>query len=262
MLEISTDARGVLTVCLNRPDVRNAFNEELIADLTRVALKDAARKDVRAVVLRGAGKVFCAGGDLNWMKKSVELSFKGNLKDTQNLSKMFVAWNEIPKPVIGAVQGAAVGGGVGLVAVCDAVVATEATEFGLSEVRLGIVPAIIGPYVVAKIGLSHSRRLFLSGERFLAKKAYDVGLVHEVVADEAAMNAEVERILGQILMCAPGALGVAKKLVLDLGVPERRKKLKDPVAYAANLLAKLRVGSEGQEGVRAFLEKRKPKWLA
>ena len=260
-LKVNQDSRGVLYVTLNRPDVRNAFNDQVIEDLTRVFGKDACQNDVRAVVLAGEGAAFCAGGDLNWMKRSIELSKEENLKDTRALTEMFAIMNECPKPLIGAVQGPAIGGGVGLVSVCDVVIAVKTAEFSLSEVRLGIVPACIGPFVIAKIGPSHARGLFVSAERFQSPRAKEIGLVHECVESTEALHQAVERILGNILQCGPNAIAVAKRLVLELSWPEKRQALKDPLGYVAELLADLRVSPEGQEGVRAFLEKRKPAWL-
>lgn len=260
-LKVSLDSRGVLNVSLNRPEVRNAFNEKVIADLTHTFGEEALETEVRAIVLRGEGKSFCAGGDLNWMKKAVNFDYSENLADTRALSKMFSLMNECPKPVLAAVHGAAIGGGVGLVSVCDIVVATEETQFSLSEVRLGLVPACIGPFVVAKIGASHARALFVSAERFHAPKAKEIGLVHEVVADTTSLDEAVERVLGNVLQCGPNALTVAKRLVLDLSWPEKRMPMQNPLEYVSKTLADLRISQEGQEGVRAFLEKRKPKWV-
>jgi len=251
---------GVLTVSLNRPDVRNAFNAELIDELDQVFQIEVIKKEVRVVVLRGEGKCFSAGGDLNWMKKAVEYDYSRNFKDTKKLASMFNRMNECKKPLIGAVHGAAIGGGVGLVSVCDIVVAEKETVFSLSEVRLGIVPACIGPFVVGKIGGSHARHLFMSAERFKAPHAKEIGLVHEVLEGEAAVSERVSGIVQNILQCGPNAVSVAKKLVLDLSVPERRAILSDPLDHVAQMLAEIRVSDEGQEGVRAFLEKRKPKW--
>ena len=259
-LKVELDPRGVLFISLNRPDVRNAFNEVLISEFSQVFGKEVLKPEVRAVVLRGEGAVFCAGGDLNWMKKSIDLDYAENLKDTRILSHMFATMNECPKPVIGAIHGAAIGGGVGLVSICDIAVATKETQFSLSEVRLGIVPACIGPFVVSKIGASHARGLFMSAERFKAQRAKEVGLIHEVVEDQKALNAEVERILANVLECGPNAMAVAKRLVLDLTWPERRAQFPDCLEYVAKTLADIRISPEGQEGLRAFLEKRKPNW--
>lgn len=257
-LKVGLDARGVLTVEINRPDVRNAFNQTVIDELTEVFTREVEK--CRIVVLRGSGGVFCAGGDLNWMKRSKELSLEENLEDTRKLSQMFLKMNECSKPVIGLVQGAAIGGGVGLVSVCDIVVAVADTQFSLSEVRLGIVPACIGPFVISKIGASHARGLFVSAERFDAKRAREIGLVHEVVATYADGEAAVERLASNMLQCGPAAMAVAKSLVLDLSWPERREKLGDPMEYVSRRLAEVRVSPEGQEGLSAFLEKRKPQW--
>lgn len=260
-VEVTLDSRGVLTVALNRPEVRNAFNETVIEELARIFKTDVLKPQVRLVILRGNGSVFCAGGDLNWMRKGIEVSVEENLEDTRRLTQMFQILNECPKPVIGAIHGAAIGGGVGLVSICDVAIATTETQFSLSEVRLGIVPACIGPFVIAKIGASHARGLFMSAERFLAQKAREVGLVHEVVSDQASLETAIEQVVTRILQCGPQAMAVAKKLVLDLSWPERRASLSDPLDYVARLLAELRISDEGQEGLRAFLEKRKPKWL-
>jgi methylglutaconyl-CoA hydratase len=195
------------------------------------------------------------------MRRSIELNYEENLKDTRKLTQMFSLMNECTKPMIGRIQGAAIGGGVGLVSVCDFAIATEETQFSLSEVRLGIVPACIGPFVVAKIGASHARSLFVSAERFTGQKALAIGLVHEVVKDEAALDVAVDRLLGNMLQCGPSAMATAKRLVLDLSWPERRTQFSDPLEYVSKMLADLRISSEGQEGLRAFLEKRKPGWL-
>jgi methylglutaconyl-CoA hydratase len=260
--ELKRDPRGALHIVLNRPDVRNAFNATMIAELTQVFKKEVMEPEVRVVVLRANGAIFCAGGDLNWMRRSIELSLEDNYKDTTLLTQMFKLMNECPKMVIGAVQGAAIGGGVGLVSVCDWVIASADTQFSLSEVRLGIVPSCIGPFVIAKIGASHARGLFMSAERFQAARAREIGLIHEVVTDAAALDGAVETLLSRVLQCGPKAMGVAKKLVLDLSWPERRAEIGDEMEYVARLLAELRITDEAQEGLRAFLEKRKPQWLS
>ncbi len=260
-LKVLLDSRGVLFVSLNRSEVRNAFNEEVIGELIQAFAIEALRKEVRVVVLRGEGPIFCSGGDLNWMKKAVDFSYEENLADTRQLTQMFATLNECPKPVVGVVHGAAIGGGVGLVSICDIVIATSSTQFSLSEVRLGIVPACIGPFVVAKIGASYARGLFMSAERIQGPRAQEIGLIHEVVADENALNEAMERVVTQILQSGSNAMAVAKKLVLDLTWPERRSQLPDCLEYVAKTLADLRISQEGQEGVRAFLEKRKPSWV-
>jgi methylglutaconyl-CoA hydratase len=260
-LKVSLDSRGVLSVVLNRPDVRNAFNEEVMDDLSVAFGEEALKKEVKVVVLRGEGPTFCAGGDLNWMKKAVDFSYEENIQDTRKLAQMFATLNECPKPVIGAVHGAAIGGGVGLVSICDSVIATADTQFSLSEVRLGIVPACIGPFVISKIGASNARGLFMSAERFQSARAKEIGLVHEVVPDLPSLEKSLDRLITQMLQCGPNAMAVAKRLVLDLSWPERRAQFPDCLEYVAKTLADLRISKEGQEGVRAFLEKRKPSWL-
>ena len=255
------DSRGILTVSLNRTEVRNAFNEVLIRELAEVFGREALQPSVKAVVLKGEGQTFCAGGDLNWMRSAVDQDLATNLSDTRALARMFNQLNTFPKPLIGAIHGAAIGGGVGLVSVCDIAIAVETTQFSLSEVRLGIVPACIGPFVVAKIGASHARGLFVSAERFDARKAYHVGLVHEVVADAGALAEALERVLSNVIQCGPNAMALAKQLVIDLSWPENRESLGDPLEHVARKLSEIRISPEGQEGVRAFLEKRKPNWL-
>jgi len=260
-LAVSHDDHGCLTVELNRPDIRNAFNPQMIQELSDVFHKEASESQVKMVLLRGKGKVFCAGGDLNWMKKSIDYNLDQNLEDTLKLSEMFQFLNEFPKPVIGCVHGAAIGGGVGLVSVCDIVFAHEKTVFSLAEVRLGVVPACIGPFVIAKVGASHARRLFVGAERFDAVKAKEIGLVHEVLSSETDLNEKINQLILGLSQCGPNAVAVAKRLVLDLSWPEKRTQMEDPIRYVSETLASVRVSPEGQEGVKAFLEKRKPSWI-
>jgi methylglutaconyl-CoA hydratase len=251
----------ILTIALNRPDIRNAFNEKMIDELAKVFRTEAVDPHVRAVVLRGNGQVFCAGGDLNWMRKSIELKYEENLQDTLTLTNMFALLNEFSKPVIGVIHGAAIGGGVGLVSICDVVLAEKTTVFSLSEVRLGVVPACIGPFVTAKIGATHARALFVSAERFNADKARHIGLVHDVFEGMPALEKYLQGLCKNLLECGPNAMTVAKRLVLDLTWPERRDRLGDCIEYVSRTLAELRVGKEAQEGIGAFLEKRKPSWI-
>ena len=261
-VQVSLDSQGVLHVVLNRPEVRNAFNPDVMDDLTEAFGVEALKPAVRAVVLKGSGATFCAGGDLNWMKQAVDYSYEENLQDTRKLSQMFALMNECPKPVIGAIQGAAIGGGVGLVSVCDIAIASSETQFSLSEVRLGIVPACIGPFVIAKMGASQARRFFMSAERFKASQAQEVGLIHQVVDQPKDLDQAVHSLLKLILQCSPNALSVAKRLVLDLSWPERRAQFPNYIEYISKTLADLRISAEGQEGVRAFLEKRQPSWIS
>jgi methylglutaconyl-CoA hydratase len=260
-LALKNSSPGVLTIALNRPDIRNAFNEKMIEELARVFRTEAAEPEIRAVVLRGNGEVFCAGGDLNWMRKSIELTYEENLQDALTLTNMFAQLNEFSKPLVGVIHGAAIGGGVGLVAICDIVLAEKNTVFSLSEVRLGVVPACIGPFVTSKIGASNARALFVSAERFKAEKAKQVGLVHDVFESADAMEAHLNNLLKNLLECGQTAMSVAKRLVLDLTSPDRRSRIPDTIEYVAKTLAELRVGPEAQEGISAFLNKRKPSWI-
>lgn len=262
-LELRRDGR-VLVVHLNRPEVRNAFNEILIKELHETfngpaAGKSAGYEKVRLVILRGEGKAFCGGGDLNWMKSSLALSEAENFKDCRVLTEMFLAMDRCPNPVVGYVHGFAIGGGVGLTSVCDHIIAEENTIFSLSEVKLGLIPACIGPFVLSKIGLSQCRSLFISGDRFSAERAREIGLVHEVVQAENA-DARLEALEKQILEGGQHAISVAKELLQTLFWDLRNQEFSDSLDYAAKSLARLRVGPEGQEGLKAFLEKRTPAW--
>lgn len=249
--------KGVFTIELARSEVRNAFNDELISDLKATFDRIAADESIRVVLLKGQGPTFCAGGDLKWMQQSVQLSREENLTDTRKLARMFATLNSCPRPVVGLVHGAAIGGGVGLVSICDYVVASRETVFSLSEVRLGIIPACIGPFVLAKIGESQARAYFMSAERFNADRAREIGLVHEVVDNAEALKAAADRIVNNLLQCGPKAMGAAKALVR--GIKERSSE--EALEYVAVTLADLRVTPEGQEGLKAFLEKRKPSWI-
>lgn len=247
----------VLRLVLNRPDVRNAFNAQMIAELR--AWADALTDDtdgVRVVVLSGAGKAFCAGGDLAWMASTVEYSREENLRDGQRMAAMFAALDRLPVPLVGRIHGAALGGGSGLAAVCDVVVASEEAVFGFTEVKLGLVPAVISPYALAKIGRSAARELFLTGARFPASRALAIGLAHHVVPP-LDLDAAVSRITADLLAAAPEAVAGAKQMLRQLWplAPE------DAAALTAEAIATRRVSVEGQEGIRAFLEKRRPRWL-
>jgi methylglutaconyl-CoA hydratase len=245
----------VTTVTLNRPDVRNAFNEELIAELTAWA-KGVAAGSTRVAILQGAGKVFSAGADINWMAKMVGYSHSENVADAERAAAMFNALDRLPVPLIGRVHGAALGGGSGLAAVCDVVVAEEDAQFGFTEVVLGILPAMISPYVVRKIGISSARELCLSGTRFSAARAKEIGLVSEVVP-AANLDEAVERHVDLFLKAAPGAVARAKALLRQVHgrLPE------DVMALTTSAIADQRVSAEGQEGLKAFLEKRPAAWL-
>jgi methylglutaconyl-CoA hydratase len=254
---ISIDSGQLTTVTLNRPDVRNAFNEEMIAELTAFAESVSADGSIRAVVLRGAGPVFSAGADVQWMSKMLGYSREENLADARQAAQMLLALDRIPVPVIGRVHGAALGGGSGLAAICDVVIAAEDAIFGFTEVVLGILPAMISPYVVRKIGLSAARELCLSGTRFTAARAKEIGLVHEVVP-ESGLDAAVARHVDLFRKAAPTAVAATKRLLSE--VYGRRPA--DVLALTADNIANQRVSAEGQEGLRAFLEKRPAAWIS
>jgi methylglutaconyl-CoA hydratase len=249
---------SVERLVLNRPEVRNAFNEELIAELTHWARRrHEGLDDVRVVVLAGAGPVFCAGGDLAYMRRAAAFSREDNLADAARLAAMFELLDQLPLPLVGRVHGAALGGGAGLAAVCDTVIADEAATFGFTEVRLGLVPASIGPYALAKVGRSVARDLFLSGSRFDARRAFEIGLAHEVAA-AGTLDAAVQRHVEALLASAPGAISAAKRLIRQVwGLAPA-----DAAPFTAEALATRRASEEGQEGLSAFLEKRRPRWCA
>jgi methylglutaconyl-CoA hydratase len=253
-LEVSA-GDGVVTVTLDRPDVRNALSAGLITELTRCMREIAGREDVRAVILTGEGDSFCAGADIGYMRQTASFSYEENLEDAGRLAALFESIAECPKPVVARIKGAAIGGGVGLVAAADVSVAEEGTIFAFSEVRLGISPATIAPFVLRKIGHSHARSLFLTGERFGAERAREIGLVHEV-APEGELDEVVQKKIGQITSGGPESLASTKRLLGELADADPQ----EVTGITASRIAELRTGEEGQEGLTAFLEKRKPRW--
>lgn len=255
MAAISVESGPVTTVTLNRPDVRNAFNEEMIAEITEFAEGVPADGSVRAVVLRGAGSVFSAGADVQWMSKMLGYSREENLADAQRAARMFLAIDRIPVPVIGRIHGAALGGGSGLAAVCDVVVSADDAVFGFTEVVLGILPAMISPYVVRKIGPSYARELCLSGARFSAERAKSIGLVHAVTTS-AELDKAVDAQLALFRKAAPTAVAATKRLLAEV----HGRRPADVLALTIDNIANQRVSPEGQEGLRAFLEKRPAAW--
>jgi methylglutaconyl-CoA hydratase len=248
---------SLLRLTLNRPEVRNAFDEEVIAGLTAAVAGAANDPDLRAVVLAGAGPVFCAGADLAWMSKAIAYTQRENLSDAEDLARMLERLDTLPVPVVGRIQGAALGGGVGLAAVCDIVVAAEDAVFALTEVKLGLLPAVIAPYVIRKIGVSAARELFLTGVRFSAERAREIGLVHEVVP-AAQLDEAVERRVRDVLSSGPRAVAAAKALIRAISGANPT----DVIGLTTSTIAAQRVSAEGQEGMQAFLEKRKPGWTA
>lgn len=253
-LDVRRDG-SVEYLTLNRPDVRNAFNDGTIAELTWWADSVASDAGVRAVVLAGAGASFCAGADLEWMRRMAGYSHQQNLDDASDMARMFHSLDRLPMPVVGRVHGAALGGGTGLAAICDIVVAADDAVFGLTEVRLGLIPAVIAPFVIGKIGRSAARELFLTGARFGADRARALGLVHAVVPS-ADLDATVSTYVDDLLAGAPGAISAAKHLIAECC----RRPAQDTALLCAEAIAARRVSPEGQEGIRAFLEKRKASW--
>lgn len=254
LIEVAREG-PVIRVALNRPEVRNAFNDELVAELTAWARAAGEERDARVAVLAGAGPVFCAGADAAWMARMRGYSLEENVRDAGRLADLFEALDTLPLPLVGRIHGAAMGGGAGLAAVCDVAVAAAGTRFGFTEVRLGIVPGVISPYVVDKIGVSAARALFVTGERFDAARAREIGLVHLVAPDDA-LDAAVAGVVAELLQGAPGAQLRAKRLVAEVkGRP--RAAVREETARA---IAERRVSAEGQEGLAAFLGKRKPTW--
>ena len=247
--------RGVANVALNRPEVRNAFNATMIGELTAAFGTLAVHEEVRAIVLSGSGTTFSAGADARWMRASLDLTLEENVADADRMWAMFEAIDTVPQPLVGRVHGAALGGGMGLVACCDIVVAAEGTLFGFTEARLGIIPAVISGFVLPKIGESWARALFLTGERFDVALAKEIGLAHRIVP-EAHLNDAVAGKIAELLSSGSVATKAAKSLIRDVvnRDPEATRSL------TTQRIAEIRTSPEGQEGLRAFLEKRKPAW--
>ncbi|MFH2036564.1 MAG: enoyl-CoA hydratase-related protein [Candidatus Zixiibacteriota bacterium] len=247
---------NVAYISFCRPEVHNAFNDDLIYEMTNLFDLLGNEAGLRVVVLTGEGKSFCAGADLNWMKRVINQSFDENLKESNALADLFAKIYNFPCPVIGKINGAAIGGGVGFVAVCDIALAAEKAVFSFSEVKIGVVPACIGPYVIKKIGEGKAREFFITGERMKAKKAAKIGLVNNYYEDKE-LDQAVADLIGMIKSSGPFAVAMAKKLVSSVpGMNEAQYK-----PYTAEMIARLRISDEGQEGMSAFLEKRKPKWV-
>jgi len=257
MLDIETNKLGVTALTLNRPEVHNAFNAELIARLSEV-FDELAESPPRVLVLTGAGKSFSAGADLGWMRGMAEADEAGNRGDALRLGAMFRKLDELPCPTVARVNGPAFGGGVGLIACCDIAIAAERATFGLTEVRLGLIPATIAPFVIARIGAANARRYMLTGERFDASHAQRIGLVHECCEREE-LDAHYRRLIDSLRAGGPKAVTECKRLIRDIG--RSRAAPEDLDRTTAEWIARLRVGDEGQEGLRAFLEKRKPEWM-
>lgn len=246
---------AVARVSLNRPDKRNAFDPEMIAAVRAIFEGFVHDDALRVVILSGEGPVFCGGADIGYMQASLAWTPEQNQDDSLKLAGMMKAMNACPVPVIARVHGVALGGGLGAIAACDRVIAADDTKFGFTEVKLGIVPAVISPFVVSKIGETHARALFTTGERFDAVRAIHIGLVHDVVPS-ANLDATVQSIVGEVLTAGPSATRLAKEIALHVGTLAPG----EVGAWTARRLASQRTSDEGQEGLRAFLEKRKPRW--
>jgi methylglutaconyl-CoA hydratase len=252
-----TIEHGAATVTLNRPEVRNAFNETVIEEMIQVFQELNQLDNVRAIVLAANGPAFCAGADLNWMKKMSGYTREENLADAENLAEMLYQIYSCTKPVIAKVQGDCYAGGMGLVAACDIAVSVNTAQFCLSEVKLGLVPATISPYVIKAMGANAARRYFITAEKFDAKEAHRIGFIHESVAAEE-LDSKVDQIVKAILPNGPNAVVAAKWLVEDVAGAQIEEEL---LAYTAECIAEIRSSDEGKEGVASFLEKRKPNWL-
>ena len=251
------DDLGVARVRLNNPDKHNAFDDEIIGELTEAFVAIVDNSNVRVMVLGSEGKSFSAGADLEWMKRMASYSYDENLRDASALALMLKTLNEIPQPTIARVQGAAFGGAVGLVSCCDMAVAASAASFSLSEVKIGLVPATISPYVIAAIGQRAARRYFVTAERFDAHRALQLGLVNEVV-DAEQLDQEIDRLINTLLANGPEAVTGAKQLVFDVAGKPIDQQLIDATCET---IAAIRVSEQGQEGLQAFLERRKPQWI-
>jgi len=252
----NVDSSGIATVTLNNPDKHNAFDDGVITELTQVFNDIAQDQDIKVMILASTGKSFSAGADLGWMKRMASYSYEENLNDANALAAMLKALNFLPQPTIAKVQGAAFGGAVGLASCCDIVIASNKASFCLSEVKLGLIPATISPYVVNAIGQKASRRYFQTAERFFADKAQQLGLVDEIV-ELTDLDKSVEDMVNTLLSNGPEAVRQAKQLALDVAFQDINDEL---LQITSERIAAIRVSSEGQEGLSAFFEKRSPKW--
>lgn len=258
MNHLTLDTSGAITtVTLNRPDVRNAFNDEVISELAQVFRELGTRDDVRCIILAAAGTAFCAGADLNWMKRMADYTREQNLADAGQLGEMLHTIYACPKPTIARVQGDVYAGGTGLVAACDMAVSVDTASYCLSETRIGLIPATISPYVIRAMGARASHRYFLTAERFSAAEALRIGFVHEVVTADQ-LDARVGELARTLVNCGPAAVKASKKLVQDVAGKDISPEL---IAMTVAGIADIRVSPEGREGVQSFLQKRKPGWL-
>ena len=250
---------GVGIITLNRPERHNAFDDALIAELSDGIDRMAADPAVRVLVISSTGKSFCAGADLNWMKRAAGYDIEESLRDSRALAQMLRRLAQCPKPTIARIQGPAYGGGVGLVACCDIAIATFDAQFSLTEVKLGLIPAVISPHVIAAIGERYARRYMLTAERFSAAEAYRIGLLHEMVSDEESLDEALGEIIDALLKNGPGAIAECKQLISAVAWKPLSAEV---VEDTAQRITRLRASEEGREGMSAFLEKRKPNWIA
>lgn len=253
-----TDSAGVLTITLDRPELHNAFDDTLVADLTAVLLEAEQDEAVRVVVLTATGASFSAGADLNWMRRMAQATEEENEHDALALAGLMRALNYLNRPTIARINGHAFGGGLGLVACCDITIAVDTARFGVTEARLGLAPAVISPYVSRRIGERHARRYFQSGERFDARRACEIGLIQEVVSD-LALDGAVARNIRHLVKSGPRATLACKRLAFENAGHDADRQLEID-QKTARIIARLRVSAEGQEGLSAFLEKRRPDW--
>jgi methylglutaconyl-CoA hydratase len=247
---------SILEITLNRPEVRNAFNEVVINELTEVFQQEVDQAKISTVILKGNGKSFSAGADLNWMKRSVDFTKEENIQDAKTLSILLSAIKNCKKPVIGIVHGASLGGGMGLTSTCDYVIAEKNTWFGFTEVKLGLIPAVISPFVVEKIGLSWTKSLFLTGKRFQSELAFQIGLIHEIAENEEDLKSREEKLIKEFLANSPEAMMNSKQLIFDiLGKDEKTQ-----TEITSTWLAQARSSRDAKIGINAFFNKEKPNW--
>ena len=255
-IKLVIDDRGVAKLALARPEKHNALSAQLIQDLTKVAKEITKNGDIRVVVLTGEGPTFCAGGDLNWMKDQFEASREERIEEARKLAMMLKALNELPKPLIAKIQGSAYGGGIGLMCICDSVVVEKNAKFGLTETRLGVIPATIGPYVIAKIGEGKARQIFMSSRIFDSDEALNLGICTKVVS-ESALQQAIEDEVQSYLKVSPNAVAKAKLLARSLGLKIDTNVIENTI----NQLADVWESEDAQAGITAFFEKRNPPWF-
>ena len=256
-IEVS-ERNDIALVTLNRPDVHNAFNETLIAELTDALRALDTNPRIRAIILLAAGKSFCAGADLKWMERMAGYAYEQNIADAGALARLLQTLAGVGKPTIARVHGPAFGGGVGLIACCDIAIATQDATFALSEAKLGLIPATIGPYVIEAIGARHARRYMITAEKFDAAEAYRIGLVHDIVPNVESLDARVNELLGSLLVAGPHAQKAIKALIRAVAHRPIDERV---IADTAERIATVRASDEGREGIAAFLTRRSPEWV-